>query len=534
MFSNVSAKQKCQNLLTSAFSISDDSQLKSVRAQISAFTSELKANGLASKSLGDKWKGLIDKGKDLFSAASIVSTIFSQVRQSVSTFLGLDTAMTNLYKVQDQITSRDQFSGLLSKWNKLAQDLSLTTESLINSSAEWSKIGFNLDMSEQLAQITAIFEKTAEISNEKANSTLISVAQAFPEIGDLGEEDYVERVQAIGDRINKVGNEFAIDSEGVSDALQNSSAALRMANNDLDESIAIVTAANKIFQSPDEVGNMSKILSARLRGQRGELEALNEDTDGMIESVNKIQTQILNLTHNKVNIFEADNETLKSTYDIIQEIGKVYDTLSDKDQADLLEIMAGKQRMSAVASLLMNYEEMEKIKSASMNADNSMQEEFDRYLESAEAHVITFKEKLVETYSTFMSGDLIKYAADTGSAILDLVNSTDLLRHGILAVLALNFGKGISAIGTGVASAVKQMNTLGNALQQVKNLSLDGGLRTSALESLGNATKGLTEKNLKLLLSQKQLNENDKIRILMAHNLTEAEALAKLEKMGLT
>lgn len=372
LFSNVSAKQKYQDLLTSAFSISDDSQLRSVRAQISAFTSELRANGLASKSLGDKWKGLIDRGKDLFSAAGIVSAVFSQVRQSVSTFLGLDTAMTNLYKVQDQITSRDQFSGLLLKWNRLAQKLSVTTESLINSSADWSKIGFDLDMSEQLAQITAIFEKTAEISNAKANSTLISVAQAFPEIDGLGEDDYVERVQAIGDKINKVGNEFAIDSEGVSDALQNSSAALRMANNNLDESIAIVTTANKIFQSPDEVGNMSKVLAARLRGQRGELEALNEDTDGMIESVNKIQTQILNLTHNKVNIFEADNETLKSTYDIIREIGAVYDTLSDKDQADLLEIIAGKQRMSAVASLLLNYKELEKVKNASMNADNSM------------------------------------------------------------------------------------------------------------------------------------------------------------------
>lgn len=57
LFSNVSAKQKYQDLLTSAFSISDDSQLRSVRAQISAFTSELRANGLASKSLGDKWTG---------------------------------------------------------------------------------------------------------------------------------------------------------------------------------------------------------------------------------------------------------------------------------------------------------------------------------------------------------------------------------------------------------------------------------------------------------------------------------------------
>lgn len=534
LFSNVSAKQKYQNILTQAYSISDESQLRSVRTQIQAFTSELKANGLASKSLGDKWRSLIDRSKNLFSAATIVTTIYSQIRKAITTTIELDTALTGVYKVTNDIASRDQFSSLLQKWNRLAQNLSVSTKSLISSAEEWGKIGFDLDMSEQLAQITAIFEKTAEISNEKANSTLISIAQAFPEIDGLGEDDYVERVEAIGDKINKIGNEFAIDSEGVSDALSKSSAALRMANNDLDESIAIVTTANKIFQNPDEVGNMSKILSARLRGQKGELEELNENTDGMIESVSKIQTQILNLTNNKVNIFESDNETLKSTYEIIKEIGTVYNSLSDKDQAELLEIIGGKQRMSAVASLLLNYEELEKVKEASMNADSSMQQEYNKYLESAEAHIVTFKEKLVEAYSAFLSGDLIKHAADFGSAILDLTNSTDLLKHSLLAILALNVGKWVSAIGAGVLGAVKQMNTLGSALQKVKNLPTDNALRKNAIKQLGESTKILTERNLKLLLSQEQLSDNDKIRILRLQGLTKQEALAKLEKMQLT
>ena len=225
LFSNASASAKYNNILDAAYGITDAKQLSNVRAQIAAFTSELKANNLASQSLGDKWKRLIDRAKDLFSAASAVTLIFSQVKQAVSSFLQLDTAMTNLYKVQDRITSRDQFSGLLTKWNKLAQNLAVTTESLISSMEAWSKIGFDLDMSEQLAEITSIFEKTAEISNEKATSTLISAAQAFTEIDDLGVDDYVKRVEAVGDKINAIGNKYAIDSEGIADGLQNASAA---------------------------------------------------------------------------------------------------------------------------------------------------------------------------------------------------------------------------------------------------------------------------------------------------------------------
>ncbi len=531
LFSNASASSKYNNILDAAYGITDAKQLSNVRAQIAAFTSELKANDLASQSLGDKWKRLIDRAKDLFSAASAVTLIFSQVKQAVLSFLQLDTAMTNLYKVQDQITSRDQFSGLLTKWNKLAQNLAVTTNSLISSMEAWSKIGFNLDMSEQLAEITSIFEKTAEISNEKATSTLISAAQAFTEIDDLGVDDYVKRVEAVGNKINAIGNKYAIDSEGIADGLQNASAALKVAGNDLNETIALITATNKIYQNPDEGSNMLKVASMRLRGQVDALKSMGEDAEGVSTDLTKIQQQIYELTGNKVNIFE-DDENLKSTYQMILEIGEVFDSLNDRSQADLLEVMFGKQRASAGASLLLNYEELEKIKNDSMNAANSMAEEYSKYMESVEASLTIFKEKLVETYSTFMSGDMIKYTADMGSGLLDLVNATDLLRHGLVGIISLNIGKGITSIGASIAATVKQMNTLGNALQQVKSLPVDS-TRIDVLEQIGKSTKSLTEKNLKLLLSQKQLKEADRIKILSTHDLTSEEAQLKLEKMGL-
>ncbi len=533
LFSNASASKRYEEIMQNALSISDERGLADTKAELAAFTSELKANGLASKSASDKWKSLIDRSKELFSAASAVRIIFSQIRSAISVMRELDTAMTDVYKVSDGITSRDQFSGLLSKWNRLAQDLSVTTASLVNSMSEWSKIGFSLDISEQLAEITAIFERTAEISNEQASKTLISAAQAFTEIGGLGEEDYVERVEAIASKINKIGDRYAISSAGIAEALQNSSAALRMANNNLDESIALIATANKIYQSPSEVGNMLKVVSARIRGQKGELEALNEDVDGVIEGVSKVQTQILNLTKGRVNIFEDDNETLKSTYEIMLEIGKVMDSLSDRDSASLLEIMFGKQRMSSGASLLMNFKELEKVKSDSMNSAGSMAQEYNKYLESAEAHIVTFKEKLVEAYSSFVSGDTIKYAADLGSALLDIANHTDLIRHTLLAVAAINAGKGISAIGLNIAEASRQMSILGDALQKIKNLPTDDALRKNSLNEIGEATKSLTEKNLQLLLSQKQLSEKEAIRILKIQGLSKEEAKNKLEKLGL-
>ena len=49
-------------------------------------------------------------------------------------------------------------------------------------------------------------------------------------------------------------NNFAISSGGVGDALLNSASALAAANNTLDESIALITAANETIQNPEKVG----------------------------------------------------------------------------------------------------------------------------------------------------------------------------------------------------------------------------------------------------------------------------------------
>ncbi len=532
LFTNLPAKQKYENLLSSAYSASDEAQLNAVRNQMTAFTAEIKANGLASRTLGDKWKDLIKKGRELLSAANIVHIVFSQVRQSVSAFLQLDTAMTELYQASADISSREQFSGMLAKWNKLAQNLAVTTESLIRSATGWSEMGLGLDVSEKLAQITAVFEKTAKISNEKAASVLIATARAFPVIDGFDEDDIVERVEAVGNKINAAGNSYAATSEQISDGLQSTGAELNAAGNDLDETIALIAAAEEIYQNPDDSSRMLKAVSLRLSGQAEALKAMGEDTGPVSEDITEIQRRIYELTDSKVTI-TTDTGDLKSTYQILLEIGKIFDTLGDRQQAGLLEAVFGSSDFGAGASLLLNFEELERIKNSSQNAAGSMSEEYAKYMESAEAHIAIFKEKLLETYAAFMSGDLIKYAADIGSGVLNLINATDLLKHSILTLLALKIGKGITSVGTCIAATAKQMNLLGSALQKVKSLPSNEKSRESALKKIGNETKALTENNLKLLLSQKKLGAEDKITLLMQHNLTEEEAKAKLEKMGL-
>ena len=140
-------------------------------------------------------------------------------------------------------------------------------------------------------------------------------------------------------RYNEIGNRFAITSADIGSAMERSAAALKAGGNDLNESIGIITAGNLIQQDADTTANAIKVLSLRLRGAKADLESMNEETDGLVESTSKMREQIQALTGVDIMI---DDSTFKSTAKIIQEIGAEWSNLSDVSQAATLELLAGR------------------------------------------------------------------------------------------------------------------------------------------------------------------------------------------------
>lgn len=534
LFSNISASKKYENLLNSAYSISDKSQLQAVKAQISAFTSELKVHGLAIESTGDKWKKLIDRAKDLFSAATLVRVAFTQVRQAISTTLDLDKVYTDLVKVSGEL-ERNDYAEYLSRVNQKAKELATTQKGLIEGATEFSKSGYDLSTSDKLAEISTILANVGEMNDSDSAKAIISGVQAYDIID--GYTDVVDKADALISKYNEIGNTASISTAEIAQGVQKVGSVFADANTSVDEFMALLSAGNRQYQDADALALGLRTAALRIRGCTAELDEMGEETDNVYTSTAKLAEKIEGLMNingtGGVKILEDDEKTFRSIYDIFLDISKVYKDMSDTDASALLELIAGKNRASAISATLNNMSEAEQILQNSINAAGSAQKEYDTYLQSTEAHIARFRATLVETYSTFMNGDLISHTADMGTGILELVNNTDLLKHSILAVLALNIGNGITAIGAAIATTAKQMNTLGSALQQIKNLPMDDDLRLDALSKIGAETQMLTEKNLHLLLAQKKLSNQDKINILTEHNLTDEEAKAKLEKMGL-
>ena len=252
----------------------------------------------------------------------------------------------------------------------------------------------------------------------------------------------------IVDKLNNLGNKYATSSADLGEGLTKSASALKLAGNDINQSLAMITGGTEITQDASEMGNAIKVMSMRIRGMKGELEELGEESEG-IESISKIQTQILNQTQGAVNIFK-DNGDFKSTYEIIEGIAKVYDKLSQTDQASLLETIAGKQRGNQIAALIQSFQsgQAQKAYADAVESSGSAMREQERWLESLEAKTQQFEAAFQSLSTTFLDSGLLKGLVDLGTtgvkALEGLVNTI-----GSLGTIGLGAGlfAGIKNIG---------------------------------------------------------------------------------------
>ena len=160
---------------------------------------------------------------------------------------------------------------------------------------------------------------------EESTESIISTMKAFG----------IESSDTMGiiDRFNEVGNNFAITSAGIGEAMQRSASALYEAGNTIDESIGLITAANSVIQNPEQVGTALKTLALRLRGTKTELEEAGLETDNMAESTSQLQAKLKALTHGKVDIM-VDEDTFKSTTQILREMSAAWQDMTDIERAD--------------------------------------------------------------------------------------------------------------------------------------------------------------------------------------------------------
>lgn len=397
----------------------DSVQLSNIQEQFKTVTLTAQKTGEVGLNFADRLKVQFTRLAGYFGASSVIMGGIQTFRKMADNVLEVDTQMTELKRVTDLTSS--QYDDLYNNMIASAKEYGATLSDIISSTADWSRAGFDPDTANRLSEITMMYEHIADIDYDEATKNLLTTYKGFQKQLDSTYGDTESSVLHVTDVLNELDNNYSVTAAGVGEALRRAAASMDVANNSFEQTAALVTGAVEVTQDPEGAGNALKVVSMRLRGAKGELEDMGEEVDDNVVNLTKMQGQILNLTHGKVNIFE-DNGDFKSTYEILQGIHDVWDDLSDIEQADLLENVAGKHRANTVASILANWEDVEKAYQSALNSTGSAAEENAKYMDSLQGRLNNLTTVFQSFSNTVMKSDFLKGFVDAGSGALDILD----------------------------------------------------------------------------------------------------------------
>lgn len=264
-----------------------EEQAAAGEAEFNKLLNQAENQGLSGHSRLQTITDMAKKFTSWYGVAQFTMEAVDGLRQMYQAVVDVDSAMIELRKVSD--STSQEIDAYFSTAADNAQELGVSVSDMINSTADFSRLGYDLSDSEELARVATLYKNVGEnMDIDTASSNIISTMQAF----GVEADDAI----SIVDKFNEVANKYAIDTGGLGDALARSASSMEAANNTLDETIALITAADEVVQDPDSVGNAMKTISMRIRGAKTELSEAGESTDGMVESTAKLREEVMALS----------------------------------------------------------------------------------------------------------------------------------------------------------------------------------------------------------------------------------------------
>ena len=502
-----------------------------VTVALESSTGTLYAYKTATKEVGTAWEqfksSLSRKTKELTSyivGGGSIYGVINQVKKGITYVKEIDVALTELKKVTDE--TDETYNRFLQNASKTAGQIGSTVKEFTNATADFARLGYNIEQASELAKAASVYYNVGDdLANiGEASDSIISTMHGF------GIE--AENAMNIVDKFNEVGNNFAISSSGIGQALLRSASAMAAAGNTIDESIGLITAANSVVQNPEAVGTAMKTLSLRIRGAKVELEDAGEDVDGMANSVSELQKKLLALTGGKVNIM-LDGNTFKNTTEILREMSTVWDNMTDVNRASALELLGGKRQANVLAAVIKNFDMVEDAIKTSSDAAGSAERENEKYLNSIQGKVDQFNNAAQTMWMNFINSDAIKFVVDLGTNLVKIADDLGLVGTALAALgIKTVLPKIFSGFKDSIGAAKTAFNTARGIVSTISSFNGKGLMSFLGGKIEATSINDITHALGAEIMAQKELSKELATQILLKNGVKAEDIEGALAAMG--
>ena len=155
----------------------------------------------------------------------------------------------------------------------------------------------------------------------------------------------------------------------------------------------------------------------------------DEETEEYVGGVEQLSGDIADLTKTAnnmsgISLFTDESKTeYKSTTQLLRDISEIYDELTDKQQANLLEKLAGKRQGQIVAAILNNFDAVDKSLNTMKNSAGNALNEMSIIEESVEYKLNSLKESATGLFQNIFKTKDMGAIISSAQTFLDIVNN---------------------------------------------------------------------------------------------------------------
>lgn len=294
-------------------------------------------------------------------------TIKHAAREAISTIKELDKSLTEQAMVTGK--TREQTYALLSSYQELAAQTGSTTREIADLATQFMRQGKTTQESLVLTEAAMSAAKIAGISATNSINYLTTALNGFR----LSAND----AMSVSDKFAAIAANAATSYDEIAIALSKVASQANLAGMSIDYTTALLAKGLETTrEAPETIGTALKTIIARMRELSDYGETLGGDTD-----INNVESQLA-----YVGIALRDNNgELRSTEEVLDQLGRKWDTLNSNQQAAVAKALAGTRQQSRLIAMMSDYERVIELQQIAERSSGATLSQMETYLEGMNA-----------------------------------------------------------------------------------------------------------------------------------------------------
>jgi len=356
--------------------------------------------------------------------------------EAIRTIRELDKQLTDQSIVTD--LTREQTWKLVTTYQDLADQAGVTQTEIAGVTTEYLRQGETLENALALTKAATAAATVAGISASDSVRYLTTAIHGFK----LEAEDAL----AVSDKFAALAAQAATNYEDLAVALSKVASQASLAGMSMDYTLALLTTGLDVTQeAPESIGTALKTVIARMREISDYGKTLEDNVD-----LNQVEAGLKAVG---IQLRNGIGE-LRSTEDVLDELGRKWQDLSANQQAAVAKALAGTRQQSRLVAIMENYDDVLQNMAVSQNSLGATTAQQVKYLQGMEAAMNRMQNAYQSLIETVVKSDTVIGVVNTLANILKQVRSF------------LSQPAGKAALITGIASILFKSRTL---MDKIKN-----------------------------------------------------------------